>query len=458
MTKLAKMTTVVMAVVAMTTLLFTTHRSSAGMFQRQQEFFSLAELSVLKRLAALKLDRNAAENHPYLWAWKSFAEVNRPTHVREPGGGSLVRWETWASDAETFPVCPDPSNPPTWPGYNLRDKLLKKSQLLAQSPADVDWYTLVNGVPTVTAVLKYTEDVRRNEASFDYIVDNGLYYTEGLADAFAQAEAAVDEVVANENGNTARAMQAVSGVVKFPAKAIEVKADWVPLDDIPIEQRGDYYQSWAIPDDGSTLVPRRYGLVALHIMTKDLPQWFWATWMNKNVLGRCDYYGCRDDFGMEPSFTPPNDEANYPYDSGEVTREVKALLKMYDLDRVFQNYRLVGTQTSFTDVTGNPTLLSNTITEQYQLQTASCITCHSRAAVDSTGATLSVFSDKAGSETPPSGDKLVTDNGVPDPSWFWNMTSNYNFFSSNTQVTSLTALQIDFVWGIINANSSDCSD
>lgn len=458
MTKLAKMATTVVAVLTLTVLLFTTPRSSAEVLRRQQKHFPQAELRLLRQLEKLKIESNPAENHPYLWAWKSFAEANRPTHVSEPNGGSLAEWETWASDAETFPDCPDPLNPPAWPGYTYRDKLLKKSQLLAQEPANVDWYTMQDGVPTITAVVEYGEDVRRNRASFDYIVDNGLYYTEGLAAAFEQANEAVNQVVINENGNTARAVQAVSETVKFPAKSVEVKGDWVPLVDIPVGQRGDYYQSWAIPDDGSTKVPRRYALVALHIMTKDLPQWFWATWMNKNVLGRCDYYGCRDDFGMEPSFTAPNEEANYPYESGKVTWELKVLLSVYGLDQVFQNYRLVGAQTSFTDVTGNPTLLSNTITEQYQIQTASCITCHSRAAVDSTGATLSVFSETASSETPPNGDRLVTDNGVPDPSWFWNMTSSYNFFSSNTQVTSLGALQIDFIWGVINANSSNCSD
>jgi hypothetical protein len=82
-----------------------------------------------------------------------------------------------------------------------------------------------------------------------------------------------------------------------------------------------------------------------------------------------------------------------------VTKSLEAMMRAKGLDRVFRNYRLVGIQTNFVDPTGNPTLMSNTITEQGQLQTASCMTCHSRAAVDSDGATLSVLSDTAQQET-----------------------------------------------------------
>ena len=103
--------------------------------------------------------------------------------------------------------------------------------------------------------------------------------------------------------------------------------------------------------------------------------------------------------------------------------------------------------------------MSNTITEQGNLQTGSCITCHTRAAVDSTGATLSVTSETAQGETPPTGDTGVTDNGTPDPDWFWTLDDGgYDFFSSNTTVIELDALRIDYVWGILNANSVDnCS-
>ena len=370
-----------------------------------------------------------------------FVKFNRPTHQRKAGGGYQVLWETWADDAETFPICPNPSNPPVWPGILFRLKALRPSA--TPGSVQLDWYTMVKGEPDVTATVWNPDEVRRNRTTFDYIVDNGLYYTEGLAAAFARADAAVAQVVAEDGGDTARAMQAMLKVVEFPIDAVEIKGIWVPLKDIPKGQRDD------------DVYVEKYALVSLHIITKELPQWFWATWLNKNVLGRCDYYGCRDDFGARPEFTPQHEETNYPYPGGALTTELKAMMRRNRLDKAFRNYRLVGTQTSFVDVSGEPVLMSNTINEQYELQTASCITCHARAAVDSYGAPLDVLSDTAQDEDPPSGDEFVTDNGVPDPSWFWNTESDYDFFSSNTDVTSLKALQIDFNWGIIRATSVD---
>jgi len=412
-------------------------------------------------LSNLRGPQNPAMNYPYYWAWHLFTEVNSPSSAgifngwRRFTGGRTVKWENWASDTETFPTCPDADNPPTWPGKTARTKILGarlQTRILSEDAVDIDWYTLDdNGNPTSVSVSD-PQEVRRNRASFDYIVDNGLYYTEGLADAFADAEAAVEAA----GGGTAQSMAAVQDTVKFPIDAIEIKADWIPIANIPEDERKDYYTNWAVGESDDTATLQQYALVAMHIMTKDVPNWFWATWMNKNVLGRCDYYGCRDDFGIDPGYTAPNDSANYPYDSGVVTARLETMMKMKRLDKVFRNYRLVGVQTDFVDPTGNPTLMSNTITEQYQLQTASCITCHSRAAVDSTGATLSVLSATALAEIPPTGDSFATDNGIPDPTWFWNLDDGgYPYFTSNTKVTELVALQIDFVWGILNANSVD---
>ncbi len=293
-------------------------------------------------------------------------------------------------------------------------------------------------------------------ASFDYIVQKQLFYTEGLAAAYQRAHAAV----AATSGSTAQAMAAVLRVVDFPIEAIEIKADWVPIADIPPAQRSQFYRNIAVTVDPSTgqETTAEYGLVAMHIMTKQVPFWFWATWLNKNVLGRCDYIGCRDDFGVTPSYVPPHADPNYPYPGGELTSGLKALMKLGGIDPVFQNYRLVGIQTDFTDPTGQPVLMSNTITEQGQLQTASCMTCHSRAAATATGALLSVTSATAQNETPPPGDLFVTDNGTPDPGWFWTLQNDTPYVSSSTKVIGLVAAQLDFVWGFLLAHPvSGCS-
>ena len=396
---------------------------------------------------------NPAIDRPYFWAWEKFVEINSPGLKRQRPEDNQkfdTVWEGWATDNETFPDCPSTDEPPLWPGNSYRGKPLNpRRTFIDGADTTFNWYTMEDGVPTAVSAVD-PQEVRRNKASFDYIVGHGLYYTEGLAQVYADAESAVYAV----GGDTARSMQAVLDVIDFPIEAIEIKADWIPIEDIPEAQRDDYYRNWTVDDDGDA---SEYALVAMHIMTKDLPFWFWATFNNKHVLGRCDYIGCRDDFGRVPSTTLPNDDANYPYAEGEVTAELKTLMESAKLDEVFQNYRLIGVQTDFTDPTGQPTIFSNTITEQDQLQTSSCITCHSRAAVQSGGSLLSVLSDEAQSQTPPSGDVFVTDNGTPDPSWYWVLDYDTDYFSTNTKVSALTAAQLDFVWGFINAASTDCS-
>jgi hypothetical protein len=246
--------------------------------------------------------KNPAMNYPYYWAWHLFTDVNRPSREKKVGGGRAVKWETWASDSETFPTCPDPDDPPSWPGKTSRTKVLHPSKLhtlILGDSTTINWYTLQNGTPTAVSVTD-PQEVRRNRASFDYIVDNGLYYTDGLKVAFDDAQDAMPE-----DGDAAQSMAAVLHTVDFPTDAIEIKADWVPISEIPEAECKDYYTNWAVAESDDSKTLEKYALVAMHIMTKDVPTWFWATWMNKDVLGRCDYIGCRDDFGHIPSYTAP---------------------------------------------------------------------------------------------------------------------------------------------------------
>lgn len=406
-------------------------------------------------------DRNPAMNRPYYWAWKTFVEVNGPDDTT-----GRPRWESWASDTETFPECPDPDSPPKWPGRTSRTKVLgPRTQVIDTEffVPTLSWYVLEDGVPTAIPVTD-PQEVRRNKPSFDYIVDNGFYYTEGLEAVFAE----VLEKVEATGGTAAEAMSVVTRTIKFPIESIEIKIDWVPMEDVPEPDRSAFYSSYAVTvdEDGNQGTAQEYALVAMHISTKDIPTWFWATWMNEKVLGRCDYIGCKDEFGVEgPAFTPPNDTANYPYPAAPLSRDLLDMMKAVGLDEVFRNYRLVGTQTNYVDPTGQPTLMSNTITEQNQLQTGSCMTCHARAAFEASGEILSIFSDDAAADTPVSGDALVTNNGAPDPTWFWTFVNGedddgdtVDYFSSATEVTGVTAVQLDFVWGLLFANSVDACD
>ena len=114
--------------------------------------------------------------------------------------------------------------------------------------------------------------MRRNKASFDFIISNNLWYTQGLAAAFTL-------------GNT----------INFPVNAIEVKARWIPIQQ---SQKSQFHWNY---DSTGTL----YGLVALHVMTKALPNWLWATWEWSGNAGRCDYIGCNDSFGVTPADMSP---------------------------------------------------------------------------------------------------------------------------------------------------------
>src|SRR5205085_9407591 len=105
-----------------------------------------------------------------------------------------------------------------------------------------------------------------------------------------------------------------------------------------------------------------YGLVALHITSKVLPNWFWATFEWVDNKGRSDYLGSRDAFGVtydnpkDPSFQPPNPETGKVYPPGKVTKNLLDLFKAGGFDSAWaqewQNYRLKGSQVDFTDSTG----------------------------------------------------------------------------------------------------------
>jgi hypothetical protein len=239
--------------------------------------------------------------------------------------------------------------------------------------------------------------------------------------------------------------------ISFPRQSVEVKANWIKISP---DQRDKYH--WNYDENGDV-----YGLIALHITSKVLPNWFWATFEWVDNPGRSDYIGSRDTFGVvyendPPSVQPPlfDDQGRQVtgtvYPPGKVTDALKKLFKdagfSDDWSRQWLNYRLKGSQTDFADSTGIPTLLGNSRTEGGFVPTASCITCHARAAVNADGKNA-FFSKEdlnfgAGFKKvllPPVGVLNESYNGYPDPNWFW---------TPSTGGPTLTNLQMDFVWAI----------
>jgi hypothetical protein len=383
-------------------------------------------------------DPDPDSNESDLSAWQVFIAINALAPSQQQVGPSAVStnnaiWETWADDALTFPGSPDLAHPPQWPASATtfplkrlripeqnRIRLLLRNQptpaaraLVLKNPKiahpmlrldelfSIDPKRAPKGAtPEILLVqMGGGEEVRRNKASFDFIVGQNLWYTQGLAAAFT-----------------------AGAPIVFPVNAIEIKARWIPI----VESQKPQFH-WNYDSTG-----KLYGLVALHIMTKALPNWLWATWEWTGNAGRCDYIGCHDSFGVAPANVAPQTPLGGPYPSGTLATTLLAKFSAAGLGAEWQNYRLKGSQTLFADTTGLPTLLGNSVTENGFVQTSSCITCHGQASVD-----------KSGHPNPSVG--FVgnqSSNGPLRPSMFYTTTSP----------PVLEYLPIDFIWGILAAS------
>ncbi|WP_237352741.1 hypothetical protein [Rhizobium leguminosarum] len=254
-----------------------------------------------------------------------------------------------------------------------------------------------------------SEEVRRNQATFDYIVCNQLFTKAGLRSFY----------------NAGRPISA-------PVGAMEVKANWVPADEV---DSADYYVSEA-PDG------KKYALVAMHIISKVLPNWTWATFEHQNNPGRCDYTGCHDAYGAVVADVDANEVLDRPYSACAKNDALKAVLGSAGLSPVWEHYCLKGSQTDFVSATGVPTQLGNSVTEAGFADTSSCITCHARAAVNAKGikTTPAGFVDPPIPALCPNPSGSCSPNGAPDPNWFWTNPGKLD--------QAAVAMPTDFIWSI----------
>jgi hypothetical protein len=384
---------------------------------------------------SVPFDANIAVNQPDQFSWMLFIALNKLAPTQPVVNGNTLNnalWETWADDPTTFPSSPDLSNPPQWPSGainippDVTAPVPATSQPKAPAPGSMPAKRLRPGIKQlihddIRGQMRITnvhgtqrglgnaaaaadeaapsEEVHRNRQAFDFIVQNNLWYTQGLAKAFASGQ-----------------------TVTFPTTSIEVKANWVP---IQASQKSQYH--WNYDANGNLI-----GLVAMHIISKTIPNWTWATFEWAGNAGRCDYIGCHDQFGYTPANIAPQTPTGGQYPAGTITPALQALFTTANLAPEFSHYRLKGSQIDFVTPTGIATLLGNSVTESGFVSTSSCMTCHSRAAVDSSG----VPTPNAGfiGQNSP--------NGAPNPQWF---------FNTSTSPYTPTYVPIDFVWGIINA-------
>lgn len=326
-------------------------------------------------------DPDPALNNPDMVNWQLFIMVNAPAATQ---GNNNATFETWASDEDTFKA--NATFPTT-----LTPKVLKVPALIRLAPRKpgLQPHVTVGG----------SEEVRRNKASFDFIVNNKLNTVSGLKAAFTAKKP-----------------------ISFPVDSIEVKANWKPVTaglDTSL-----YHINTA--SDG-----KQYALVSMHVISKMVPNWTWATFEHKDNPGRCDFMGCRDSFGATTPVVAAKTPTGGTYPACTKTAALKAMFGKANLPPEYDNYCLKGSQTDFITSTGLTTLLGNSVTEDGFVSTSSCMTCHSQAAVTSSGASAFQNGGVTAQGSP---------NGVPLASWFWNNPGKSNQSQKN--------LQMDFVWAI----------
>ena len=243
-----------------------------------------------------------------------------------------------------------------------------------------------------------------------------------------------------------------------------MKANW-----FPVESPGDPSKSGipgytGTPNDADRFYHvatasdgKRYALVAMHVISKMVPNWTWATFEHQNNPGRCEFIGCRDAFGATQAFVPPDtaipdpSDPSYnnpknnptPYPACAKTSALDALFAATAVDPVFRNYCLKGSQVDFMDASGMPIRLGNSITEETFDFQASCMSCHGRAAFAANGRATSVagFDNVTGAPL-----------GPIHGEWYW--TTNIGGPWAPAALPSVGesvvpgAIPADFVWSI----------
>jgi hypothetical protein len=364
--------------------------------------FAIAFSTAVPAWSQVGPDLNPAMNAPDKVAWQLYIQVN----TRAGGPGNNALFETWASDKDTFtttnpqfPTAPGPIalHPPIVPAIG-REALQQAGGLL----------------PAIPPNPRLGEESRRNKVAFDFIVQNNLYKMSGLR-------------------------AAVGKTISFPVDSIEVKGVWLPVTDVPDftlnrVSLADVPKVFHVNTGSDNL---QYALVSMHVISKLVPNWTWATFENQLNQGRCDILGCKDNFGAVQSNVLPNQQANQGYPACAKTQALTAMINAASLDPAFANYCLKGSQTDFTDNAGLDVRVGNSMIEDGFVDRSSCMTCHGRAAWDSNGNATS----NAGFDS----------NGAPlgpiNPAWYWSFNANPPIFEDMPGLTR-TGTSADFVWSI----------
>jgi hypothetical protein len=394
--------------------------------------------------ATASADPNPAMAHPDKTGWEFFAKAVAPS-------GGAATFESWATDADTFqatPKFPAAKTPRALHGRALVEvraaalgRMRGTQAAAAASPHNV-------GAANCPGPL---EDVHRNQAAHDYIVQNNLYKYTGLQAFYGKTGAEA---------------------INFPVDSIEVKTNWVKVSDLAActtytgtaQDAGKYF--YVTKEAGG--IP--YALVAMHVISKAVPNWTWATFESQYNPSRCDILGCRDTFGATVPWVAPAAQPAQGYPACAKTPALQAMFTAAGItgDSPFNYYCLKGTQTDFVDNSGLAVRLGNSITEAGFVEQASCMTCHGMA-----NFTNQPWSQPTGLSTTSFGFDNNTgfaQVGPVNPAYYWTLASASPTYwvpspppgivqgippGSPPQGAALLATSTDFVWAIPTCVGND---
>jgi hypothetical protein len=304
-------------------------------------------------------------------AWEVFTQITAPAGNPQ---NTNVEFETWASDEDIYQT-----TPPQWPGTGVTKRL--QISALAAAKHGVQLQIISPNQcepPQGKAAAKAAgfppngcigEEVRRNWASFQYIVSNKLYSTAGLAEAFQKGLK-----------------------VDFPADAIEFKGDWVSVSDLKKwlnltdQQIHELYYTNKATGGGAA---EEFALVSFHFSTKQIKDWVWADFEHEKNPGRCDDIGCHDNYGATIANVQPKSKKWQQYGGCKKKPRLLSMFKNAGISSVWQHYCLKGSQITFVNNKGKALLLGNSVIEAINadvpIKQSSCITCHAYASFNKNG-------------------------------------------------------------------------
>lgn len=360
-------------------------------------------------------DSQMALFEPDCYAWRLFVSLNWPSKqagcgpdmTRKLGDAGDAVWERWIPKQKVY--LKDAKTPPAWSEHCGSQPGAKQLTATAQIQALLGLGAGAPGFqpPVGTISNAADEEVRLNESALGVITVGRLF---SLTQQRKIAAAGVSKV-------------------DFPLMGKEVKAHWIKLDSAVDRQR--YHTG--VGQDGTV-----YGLVALHITTKDLPNWFWATFEHVDNKTRWPGQHPNEFAGWT---TAPIDR----FACAATNINCEDYPKGIGLENTkWQFYRLKATQVDWVDSFGRPTIVVNSKIEAgFNQRASSCISCHSLARVG----------DKSG----PMPFLIVNLDAPPDaagrPATYVGVVTDKDLrpIPGSGAAESSRFLQLDFVWSLRNA-------